>query len=309
MVANCDRNYPLLRRMVIAASALAIGFTLSAAAQETSAAGSTTGGQNYSSSTDYQASLSTDSLLGGSPLASPAEGGSASPQYGGRRSSYPNYESRASHIAFEGGVGFTAPIGNDTSFNSAQIMDGYLSPSEGFGYNITVGAGWSFTKKFTTMIEYQFDRQTIPSDYLDDLSVASGAGSSSSSGLGGNINTWSFTLDPVYYLPMNRKNGAYVTGGGGFYRKVTNFTEPVESCDYYGFCFDVPSTVDHFSSNQGGVNFGVGFYRKIFGEDSRGKLYAEVRYVWVDSPKPDSSNSYQGNGTESLIPVTFGIRF
>lgn len=311
MVANCDRYCPLLRRMLIAASAFAIGFSLNAAAQTSAGVDNTAAaGQNYSSSADYRAYLSTDALLGGSSSAEPSSAlGSASPQYGGGRqsSSYPSYESRTSHIAFEGGFGFSAPIGSDTSYSQTAINDGYLSPSEGFGYGLTVGGGWNFTKKFGALLEYQFLRQGIPSDYLNALSTADAGGSSSTTGLGGNVNTWSFTVDPIYYLPFSHKSGVYVIGGGGFYRKVTNFTEPVESCYFY--CVSAPETVDHFSSNQGGLNAGFGIYRKIFGEDSNGKFFAEVRYVWVNSPVASTSNFDQGEGTEGLIPVSFGVRF
>jgi hypothetical protein len=309
MVANCDRDCPLLRRMLIAASAFAIGFSLNAAAQTASAANNPADGQSYSSSTDYRAYLNTDSLLGGSSSFAEPSAAGGSPQYGGggRSSSYPSYESRWSHIAFEGGFGFSVPIGNDTNYSQASINDGYLSPSESVGYGLTVGGGWMFTKKLGALLEYQFLRQGIPGNYLNALSSADAGGPSSTTGLGGNINTWSFTVDPIYYLPFSHKSGAYVTGGGGFYRKVTNFTEPVESCYFY--CISAPETVDHFSSNQGGLNIGLGVYRKIFGEDSNGKFYAEVRYVWVNSPGPNSSNSFQGSGTEGLLPVTFGIRF
>jgi hypothetical protein len=314
MVANCDRNGPLLRRMLIAASAFAIGFSLNAAAQTTtSSADNSASEQTYSSSADYRAYLSTDALLGGSSSAEPADGASASasPQYGGggrRSSSYPSYESRFSHIAFEGGFGFSVPIGNDKHFNVSSLNNGDLSPDETLGYGITVGGGWNFTKKFGALLEYQFLRQGMGNDFLDALNAEAGTSGSGTS-IGGNINTWSLTVDPIYYLPFNHKNGAYVTGGGGFYRKVSNFTEPVEECDPYYGCYDVTGTVAHFSSNQGGFNGGLGFYHKVFGEDSNGKFYAEVRYVWVNSPGPSASNSYQGSGTEGLIPVTFGIRF
>jgi hypothetical protein len=312
MVANCDRTCPLLRSVLIAASAFAIGFSLNAAAQTTTAADSS-GSQSYSSSIDYHAYLSTDSLLGGSSYADPAEGsGSGSPQYGGGRrsssSSYPSYESRFSHIAFEGGFGFSVPVGNATSFSTAELNDGYLSPSQSLGYGVTIGGGWNFTKKVGALLEYQFLRDGMANDYLNAFNNVEGTASSGTS-IGGNINTWSLTIDPIFYLPFSRKQGAYVTGGGGFYRKVTNFTEPAcEEDIYYGeYCEN--ATAYHFSSNQGGFNAGVGFYRKVFGEDSNGKFYAEVRYVWVNSPVASSSNYYQGEGTESLIPVTFGIRF
>ncbi|HEX4311668.1 MAG TPA: hypothetical protein VHZ25_16675 [Acidobacteriaceae bacterium] len=310
MVANCDRHCPLARRMLIAASALAVGFSLSAAAQSAPAADHSADGQSFSSSTDYQAYLSTDSLLGGSSLA-PAALASASPQYGGgggRSSSYPSYEGRMSHIAFEGGAGFTAPIGNDTHFSSTDLDNGYLSPSVAWGYNVNVGGGWNFTKRIGALLEYSFYRQSMAGDYLDAFNADCGS-ACSSSGLGGNINTWSLTVDPIIYLPFSHKSGAYVTGGGGFYRKVTNFTEAVPECSFYYGCVNVAATVDHFSSNQGGLNIGLGIYRKIFGQDSNAKFYAEARYVWVNSPVASSSNSFQGEGTEGLIPVTFGIRF
>jgi hypothetical protein len=308
MVANCNRHCPLLRRILIAASTFAIGFSLNAAAQRSSIADNTASGQNYSSSTDYRAYLSTDALLGGSSSLVPAALASASPQYGGggRSSNYPSYESRTSHIAFEGGVGFTAPIGSETSFSTTSLTNGDLSPSEGFGFNFTVGGGWNFNKHFGALLEYQFDKQSIPGDYLTALDNASGL---SAGTLGGNINTWSLTVDPVYYVPFGQKMGVYITGGGGFYRKITNFTEPVSECSYFYGCYGVPETVGHFSSNQGGINVGGGVYRKIFGQDSNAKFFAEVRYVWVNSPEADASNSYQGNGVEELIPVNFGIRF
>ncbi|HVT99232.1 MAG TPA: hypothetical protein VHE33_17130 [Acidobacteriaceae bacterium] len=307
MIANCDRHRALLRRVVTTAFAVAVGVSLNASAQTSLPADHAANGQSYSSSNNYQAYLSTDSLLGGSSYAEPSGGASASPQYGGNRrsSNYPSYESRWSHFAFNAGAGFTIPIGNTTSFNRAEAEDpnGPLSPSQGLGYNVDLGAGWNFSKRFGVLLDYEFLRDSIPNDYTDILAGGSGTG------LGGNINTWSLALDPIIYLPMSRKSGAYVTGGGGFYRKVTNFTEPVEECDYYYGCYGVPVTVEHFSSNQGGANFGIGFYHKLFGEDSNGKFYAQVKYVFVNSPRPSTSNFGQGSGTEELLPVTFGVRF
>jgi hypothetical protein len=316
MVANCDRTCPLSRRMLIAASALTLGFSLSAAAQTASTPDNSASAPAYSSS-DLRAYLNSDGLLGGGGSYSAAPSGnaaaSASPQYGGKQQSaqYPGYESRFSHIAIEAGVGFTIPVGNDTNFSQNAVNAGYLSPDESVGYGFNVGGGWNFSKHIATLLEFSFQRMGMPGNYLTALSNASGVTASGSS-LGGNINTWSLTLDPVYYMPFSHKSGAYVTGGGGFYRKVTNFTEPVENCGYslYGYiCDQAPETVEHFSSNQGGLNIGLGLYRKLFGEDSNAKFFAEARYVWVDSPKASTSNGFQGSGTEGLLPIAFGIRF
>jgi hypothetical protein len=66
--------------------------------------------------------------------------------------------------------------------------------------------------------------------------------------------------------------------------------------------------VSHFSSNQGGVNFGVGYTHRLGGSygDSRAKLFAEARYLFLETPGLNETN---GLGTTELIPVTFGIRW
>ena len=286
MVANCDRPGPLFRRALIAASALALGFSLNAAAQTATTPDNSSSNDNYSSS-NFEAFLSPSAFLGGSPSAAPAPNALASPQYGNQRSpQYPGYESKTSHIAFVGGGGFTAPIGNDTH--------GF----ETWGYNLDVGGGWNFNKKFGIVFEYQFDRNKIPGSTLANAGVQ-----------GGNINSHLFLFDPVYYYYSHHSSGAYITGGAGFSRKVTNFTDLEEGEQCYYFCYYVtePVTVASFSSTQAAADIGLGFYWKAFGPDSNGKLFLESRYIFVDSPRP--SKTSEGEGTEGIIPVTLGIRF
>ena len=289
MASHCFSLRVLLSRIAVAASAFAL-FALPYGARAQTGSASE-GGQQYSSSADWKSYL-TDYDFDGAP------GASASPQYG-QNNRYPDYTSKWSHLAFEAGAGFTAPVGNDTHPFQAPSFN----VPETWGYNVTVGAGWNFSKRLGALLEYQFDRQKIPGATLTELAIDSG----STTPLGGNVNTWSFTVDPIFYQPLTKKFGGYVTGGGGFYRKVTNFTVPSLACDFF-FCQFVPQTVAHSSSNQGGLNFGVGFYWKAFGEDSNAKLYAETRYIWVDSPVASNSDPW-GGGTEGLVPVTFGIRF
>ncbi len=315
MVANCDRTCPLSRRMLIAASALAVGFSLSAAAQTTSApapaqttsSSASAQSETYSSSSSpYEAWLSTDALPGAAYLASPSP--KPSPQYGGNR--YPSYQSTFSHFAFDAGGGFTAPIGNDTH---PYESPGY-NVNETWGWNVNFGGGWNFTKKFGALLEYQFDKQKIPGATLTTIWLAANAPPSNAGltyPLNGNVNTWSLTVDPVYYQPVTHTAGVFVTGGGGFYRKVTNFSEPelTEECYFYcGYGYEY-ETAAHSSSNQGGINAGFGIYWKAFGQDSNAKFYAETRYMWVDSPVSNQKTDPWGGGTEGLIPVTVGLRF
>lgn len=286
MTENCNISRTLLRRIATVASVLALtAASYPALAQTDTSAAVTDDGHAYSSSTDWKAYLDSDSLEGsGSPSPAPKP---AAGQYGSNNR-YPGYGGdRWSHIAIEAGGGFTAPIGND-------VRDGYNT----WGYNITAGAGWNFTKRIGALLEYQFNRNKIPGATLAAIGAPDG-----------NINTWSLTIDPIIYLPVSKSLGAYVTGGGGFYRKVTNFSAPEEEEYCYYFCEVgyVNETIGHFSSNQGGLNIGVGGYWKAFGPDSNAKLYAEARYVWVDSPAATATTN--GEGSEGLIPVTFGIRF
>ncbi|HEY1810271.1 MAG TPA: hypothetical protein VGG42_17035 [Acidobacteriaceae bacterium] len=292
MFANSNRNSALLRRLLTVASAVALGCTLPAVAQTSQAPNLAADAQSSSSSVIYQASLSSDELLGGSssPYHFSLAAANGSPQYGGRSNnrypSYPNGQSRMSHIAIVAGAGFTGPIGNDAN--------GY----DTWGYNLTFGGGWNFTKKFGVVVEYQFDRNKIPGATI----AAVGA-------QGGNINSHLILFDPIYYFYSGKSTGAYVTGGGGFSRKVTNFTDlqSVQQCYYFCYYGYAPVTVASFSSTQGAFDAGLGIYWKAFGQDSNAKLFAEARYVFVDSPRPTSTTN--GEGTEGLIPVTFGIRF
>jgi hypothetical protein len=136
-------------------------------------------------------------------------------------------------------------------------------------------------------------------------------------GLDGNAHVWSLTLNPMYTYYQGDSLGAYVIGGGGFYRKVTNFTLPQTGvyCDFFGFCYQFTQnqTFDHYSNNAGGVNGGIGFTYRLSRFASQ-KLYAEARYVWVDN-QPSANSTAQGalypenNKRTGYFPVTIGIRW
>ena len=225
----------------------------------------------------------------------PAPSASAAGQYGNNRSGNGGMWQRAkSRFAFEVGGGFSAPESNSVKW----------------GGNFTVGAGLHFDPHFATLIEYQFIRTGIS----DQLIAQAGSE-------GGYAHIWSFTLDPVVDFFPNSTNDFYVTGGGGFYRKVTNFTNPQAGyyCDYYGFCYGVTQNVvvGHFSSNQGGWNIGGGFTHRFGGIYGTGKLrfFAEARYLDVLTPAVTGTNPTTGGAVTSvpadtkLIPVTFGFRW
>jgi hypothetical protein len=188
------------------------------------------------------------------------------------------------HVAIEAGAGFNAPIGNDTPFIT-------------WGGNFTAGGGLHLSDRITALIEYQFMDDKLPGAF-----VAAGGGQN------GSAHIWSFTVDPVVDLFPKRTNSIYVTGGGGFYRKVTSFTVDV-CCDFYGY--EVPELANHFSSNQGGFNGGLGITHRLGGVngDGKTKLFAEARYLFVDTPRYNAFTGPLPMGTTELIPVNFGVRW
>jgi hypothetical protein len=189
------------------------------------------------------------------------------------------------HIAIEAGGGFNRPVGDTRNFAT-------------WGGNLTLGAGWNFNKWFSTLAEWQFIDNKIPGAYLADVGVP-----------GGHIHTWGLTLEPTVNFSGRGSLGGYLFGGGGFYRRVTTFTVPgqQEVCYYFCYIENINITIAHYSSNQGGFNAGGGVTWKAFGPDSNAKIFAEARYVHVDSPAQNPFGT--PDGTAEFVPITFGIRF
>lgn len=226
------------------------------------------------------------------PGASASGGGSG--QYG-NGGGYGGGEKRGlfNHLTFEAGGGANAPAGDKT----------YIT----WGGQFTVGGGFNFNKYLAALVEYQFMDDKIPGAIIAEAGAE-----------GGHAHIWSFTIDPVVDLFPKAANDVYITGGGGFYRKVTSFTdvEPETYCEFY-YCGVgyAPQVVGHFSSNQGGFNIGGGYQHRLGGMygDSKTRLFAEVRYLDVDTPAVTTQPN--GLGTTSVaagtkvLPVSFGIRW
>jgi hypothetical protein len=225
------------------------------------------------------------------PSAPKPSGGAAGQAYGSR-----GWKSAvASKYALEFGGGFNAP--QDKTYIT-------------WGGQFTVGGGINFSKRFALLAEYQFMDNKLPGALIAETGAS-----------GGHAHIWSLTLDPVISLFPNSSNDIYVTGGGGFYRKVTSFTDPEETeyCDYYyGYCEigTVNAVVGHFSSNQGGVNIGAGYQHRLGGmyHDSKMKLFVEARYVDVFTPAvngitPNGLGVTTVEADTKLIPVSMGVRW
>ena len=268
---------------------VAVFFAASVANAQSAASPDQSGSSGFSSS---QAGLSASglqlsdfSLPGSADFGSPASDGAAAGQYGQGGGGGGGPRGLFHHLAFEAGGGFNAPVGNDTPYIS-------------WGGNFTLGAGFHFSKVFSTLLEYQFMDNKLPGAFI-----------SAEGTTGGDAHINSITGSPVIDLFPKKTNGIYLVGGFGYYHKSTNFND-YECCDVYGY--DVEVTVGSFTSNQWGGNAGLGLYHRLggdlYGPDSAGtsEVFAEARYTFIHTPAVTQNN---GLGTTELIPVTVGIRF
>jgi hypothetical protein len=282
---------PLRRACFV--SGLAILVSVSASAQSSPSTNATTQfAPGESSSSAFQPGFD-DGLSGVTALRDAAaslssDGGAAGGQdYGSKHGLFHS-------LAFEAGGGFNGPLGDSSNYIT-------------WGGNFSLGGGLHFNQRFSLLAEYQFMDDKLPGNVIAETGAT-----------GGDAHIWSLTLAPVIDLFPKSTNSVYITGGGGFYRKVTNFTDPEEAeyCEYY-YCGVTTENevVGHFSSNQGGFNIGGGFTHRVGGvyNDGTMKLFAEVRYLDVFSPAsaiaPNGlGTATVGSGTR-LLPVTLGLRW
>ena len=233
----------------------------------------------------------------------------------GRRTNYSDrwhHADGSNKYTFAAGGAFSLPTGS-----SGKELD--------LSWKFQVAGGYNFNKKFAILFQYDYDKFGLTGGNLDRqylrytaLGLTDDTGAPISfAGLDGNAHMWSLTLNPMYTYYQGDALGAYVIGGGGFYRKVTNFTLPQTGvyCDFFGFCYQFTQnqTFDHYSNNAGGVNGGIGFTYRLSRFASQ-KLYAEARYVWVDNqPSANSSNPDalypENNKRTGYFPITVGLRW
>jgi hypothetical protein len=237
-----------------------------------------------------------------------------------RRYRRPNYSD--SHTNADGSPKYTFAVGGGFT-----LPTGDTHKTLNTSYTFQVGAGRNFNKTFGVLAQFDwasfgYRSPTLPNQLAiyQRLGATDGYGDPITS-LDGNTHIWSFSLNPIVNYYTSDTWGAYAIGGVGFYHKVANFTVPApgQFCNFY-FCYtyNANATLDHYTSNAVGFNGGLGFTRK-FSRFSSGKLYAEVRYVWINndarpysegSTTSDYFNVFPQNSLHtSYIPVTFGFRW
>jgi hypothetical protein len=221
------------------------------------------------------------------------------------------------------GGGASLPVGNTQK---------YETPS----YDFQVGAGRNWSKSFGILAQFDYDNFGLQGATLANQTYIYSYGCSPSSiaaglcgvsNLDGTNHVWSFTLNPTFTLATEGSIGAYAVVGGGFYHKVTTFTVPGTGYyydpDYQAYIpYNANQIFDHYSSNAGGLNGGIGLTYKL-SKFSNERLYLEARYVVVFNQQRygyTASNvattqyagydAYPANSNRTgYVPITVGIRF
>jgi hypothetical protein len=178
------------------------------------------------------------------------------------------------------GGGFTQPAGN-----TGRHLDE--------GWNVEGGFGFNFGPYVGAMIDLGYNRFGINAATLNNIGVP-----------GGDLSVFSATLDPIVHLNPHGHFDMYLTGGGGVYHRVQEFTQPgvataIGFDPFFGFyptAVPVTQVLSEYSVNKPGVNVGAGF---ALGTRWHGKLFAEARYHRI----------FMGNFHTDYIPVTFGFRW
>jgi outer membrane protein with beta-barrel domain len=186
-------------------------------------------------------------------------------------------------FAFNVGGGFTQPVV-------------HTEDRANTGFNIHAGAGMNFIPQFGISAEFGYNRMNLSDSVLTSVGVP-----------GGNAHIFSVTLQPTVHFNPKGRFGAYLTGGGGYYRRTIDFTAPTVDTvtlfdPFYGVFFpaSVPSTalLASFTQNKGGINIGGGIEARVKA-DSNAKIYAEAKYHYI----------YTSPVRTTILPVTFGFRW
>jgi hypothetical protein len=183
-------------------------------------------------------------------------------------------------FAFNAGAGFTQGVGG-----TGQRLDP--------GWNVSLGAGYNFHPNFGVLAQFNDSQMGINNGTLNSLGFP-----------GGDVNTWSLTLNPIIHTHPRGPVDLYFIGGGGLYHWRQQFTQPTVAVfngfdPFFGFYqVAVPANevLTSYSVNKPGVNGGLGL---SFGTRWHAKLYAEARYHRI----------IFGNTHADMLPVTFGVRW
>jgi opacity protein-like surface antigen len=175
-------------------------------------------------------------------------------------------------------------------------ITGSLSDRLSTGWHINIGGGFNFTPMFGLNLEYQYNGLGVKSSVLKELQVPNGS-----------ARLWSITLNPIIRFGSEESRvRPYITGGGGYYRRTVEFTEPTTTFinifdPWWGWIgpVEVPANriLGSVSRGAGGFNAGAGLSVRL--GDTNAKFYSEARFHYAD----------MAGAITRIVPVTVGIRW
>jgi len=83
------------------------------------------------------------------------------------------------------------------------------------GFNLTFAGGLNLTPNLGILGEFGFNQLGVTSRALAAIGVPDGAS-----------RIYSLTVNPIVHKNPHGRLDAYVVGGGGYYRRTLEFTEP-----------------------------------------------------------------------------------
>jgi len=185
-------------------------------------------------------------------------------------------------FTFNLGAGGTAPVyGTGTRHDT--------------GWNALAGVGFHPIPFLGVRGEFQYNSFDVNGTTLTSLAFPNG-----------NTSVWSLTLNPVINLGARGPVSAYLIGGGGLYRRNTEFTTPtiasVTAYDpYFNYFYRVGVPADQVLASQSvlkpGVNGGAGISFRV--GSRRTRIFAEARY----------HHMYTQPRATTYLPVTVGIQW
>lgn len=184
-------------------------------------------------------------------------------------------------VSFNIGGGFTQTLGG-----TGQRLNN--------GWNVDGGVGFNFSSYVGVMGQFNFNQFDINTTTLNAIGFP-----------GGDVSVWSATLNPIVHTNPHGPVDVYFIGGGGWYQRRQQFTQPTIAVlpgfdPYFGFYnVSVPANqvITSYTVNKPGVNGGIGV---ALGTKWHVKVYAEARYHRIILSE---------NRHTDYLPVTFGFRW
>ena len=179
-------------------------------------------------------------------------------------------------------------VGAGPSFTT-NLLSNYVK----HGWNFTGGGGVRLGRSVEFLGEFGYHELGVQDEVIQSLQVPDGNARIMS--LTGNIK---FPFGTARVRP-------YVIGGGGWYRRTVEFTEPATGFvtvfdPWWGWLGDVAVPTNRVlgsvSRNAAGVNAGGGV---SFAVSDRTRIFAEVRW----------HRAFHNPTNTTIVPLTFGVSF